>query len=57
MTHSSLKQTLWAVGNGPAMPCLSMGRRRLKELEADTWIETLYGMGYRFTFPNAVANP
>ena len=57
MTHSPLKQTLWAVGNGPAMPCLSMGRPRLKELEADTWIETLYGMGYRFTFPNAVANP
>jgi two-component system, OmpR family, manganese sensing response regulator len=55
LTHTQLEQALWAMGTEPESNALSKLVRRLRQrlaaLEAGDRIQTVYGMGYRFTLP------
>lgn len=55
LTHTQLEQALWAVGAEPESNALSKLvrrlRRRLEILGIHTWIETVYGLGYRLSVP------
>ncbi|WOD40296.1 response regulator transcription factor [Nodosilinea sp. E11] len=55
LTHTQLEQALWALGTEPESNALSKLVRRLRlrleTLGIDTWIETVYGMGYRLSVP------
>lgn len=59
LTHTQLEQALWAVGAEPESNALSKLvrrlRRRLEILEIHTWIETVYGLGYRLSVPGLSA--
>jgi len=55
LSHNQLEQALWTVGSEPesnALPKLVRRlRSRLKPLGAASYIETIYGMGYRLSIP------
>ncbi|TVQ07381.1 MAG: DNA-binding response regulator [Leptolyngbya sp. DLM2.Bin27] len=55
LTHTQLERALWAAGAEPESNALSKLvrrlRRRLEGLGVHTWIETVYGMGYRLSVP------
>lgn len=51
LTHSQIEQTLWEWGEEPESNAVAARikrlRKRLREIEVDSWIETVYGTGYR----------
>jgi two-component system, OmpR family, manganese sensing response regulator len=55
LTHDRLEQALWEWGTEPESNAVTSRikrlRQRLRELGADTWIETVYGIGYRLEPP------
>jgi len=55
LTHDQIEQALWEWGSEPESNAVTARikrlRQRLRPLEADTWIETIYGTGYRFEPP------
>ncbi|MFQ4138375.1 two-component system response regulator RppA [Nodosilinea sp. PGN35] len=61
LSHTQLEQALWATGTEPESNALSKLvrrlRRRLEQLEADPWLETIYGMGYRLSLPELSSSP
>lgn len=50
MTHNQIEQALWEWGEEPESNAVTARvkrlRQRLKELEVDHWIQTIYGTGY-----------
>jgi OmpR-family two-component system manganese-sensing response regulator len=61
LSHGQLEQALWTVGSEPesnALPKLVRRlRSRLETLGAASCIETIYGMGYRFSTPTPELRP
>ncbi|MDA0266191.1 MAG: response regulator transcription factor [Cyanobacteria bacterium] len=57
LTHDQLGQALWAWGEEPESNAVTARikrlRQRLRALQADTWIETVYGVGYRLQPPGS----
>ncbi len=51
LTRDRLEQVLWEWGEEPESNAVAARvkrlRKRLQELEVDSWLETVYGMGYR----------
>ena len=58
LTHDQLEQTLWEwdmVPDSKAIVTLVYRlRQRLQQVEADDWLQTIYGMGYRLAEPGTV---
>lgn len=56
LTHNQLEQALWEWGTEPESNAVTARikrlRQRLRALDADTWIETVYGVGYRLEPPS-----
>ena len=56
LTHNQLEQTLWEWGEEPESNAIAARikrlRQRLREIGADSWIETVYGAGYRLEPPS-----
>jgi DNA-binding response OmpR family regulator len=52
ISRDRLEQALWEWGEEPESNAVASRvkrlRKRLQELEIETWIETAYGVGYRF---------
>lgn len=50
LTHNQIEQALWDWGSEPESNAVTARikrlRHRLRSLEADTWIATVYGVGY-----------
>lgn len=61
LSHGQLEQALWTVGSEPesnGLPKLVRRlRSRLETLGAASCIETIYGMGYRFSTPTPELRP
>ncbi|MBD2313692.1 response regulator transcription factor [Desertifilum sp. FACHB-1129] len=59
LSRPQLEQALWECGTEPESNVLTTLvrrlRQRLQHIEADDWIETIYGMGYRLV-PKASQN-
>lgn len=57
LTHSQIEQALWDWGSEPESNAVTARikrlRQRLRGLAADTWIETVYGVGYRLDPPES----
>ena len=57
LTHDQLEKALWEWGEEPESNAVASRvkrlRQRLRELGIDSWIETVYGTGYRFEPPSA----
>lgn len=55
LTHDQIEQALWEWDSEPESNVVAARvkrlRQRLRALEADTWIETVYGAGYRLDPP------
>ncbi len=55
LTHDQIEQALWEWGTEPESNAVTARvkrlRQRLRELGVDTWIETVYGLGYRLDPP------
>ncbi|MBO0347649.1 response regulator transcription factor [Phormidium pseudopriestleyi FRX01] len=55
LSRDRLEQALWEWGEEPESNAVASRvkrlRKRLQELEIETWIETAYGVGYRFEIP------
>lgn len=55
LTHDRLEQALWEWRTEPESNAVTSRikrlRQRLRDLGADTWIETVYGIGYRLEPP------
>ncbi|CDM93354.1 MAG: response regulator transcription factor [Limnospira sp. PMC 1291.21] len=51
LTHNQIEQALWEWGEEPesnaVVARVKRLRKTLKAIEIDSWIETVYGMGYR----------
>lgn len=58
LTRSQIEETIWTWGEEPESNAITTLvrrlRQRLREIEADQWIETVYGIGYRFRLPLAI---
>ncbi|NJL20272.1 MAG: response regulator transcription factor [Leptolyngbyaceae cyanobacterium SM1_3_5] len=56
LTHAQLERSLWEWGEEPESNAVAARikrlRQRLRELEAESWIETVYGTGYRLEPPS-----
>ena len=57
LTHDQLEKALWEWGEEPESNAVASRvkrlRQRLREFGIDSWIETVYGTGYRFEPPSA----
>jgi len=57
LTHLQIEDALWEWGEEPASNAVATRikrlRQRLRELEADRWIETIYGTGYSLNPPTS----
>jgi DNA-binding response OmpR family regulator len=55
LTHDQIEQALWEWGTEPESNAVTARvkrlRLRLRDIGADTWIETVYGLGYRLDPP------
>lgn len=55
LTRRQIEAALWEFGEEPESNAVTVAVRRLRQrlqpLGADGWIETVYGMGYRFRVP------
>ncbi|WP_199246029.1 two-component system response regulator RppA [[Phormidium] sp. ETS-05] len=55
LTRDRLEQALWEWGEEPESNAVAARvkrlRKRLQELDVDSWLETVYGMGYRLANP------
>jgi len=55
LTRSQLEQSIWEWGTEPESNAISTlvrrVRNRLKKIDAQDWIETIYGKGYRLNNP------
>lgn len=55
LSRDQLEQALWQWGDEPESNAVASRvkrlRQRLKELDAEDWIETVYGVGYRLECP------
>ncbi|MEM1311105.1 MAG: response regulator transcription factor [Cyanobacteria bacterium P01_C01_bin.70] len=55
ITRDNIEQTLWTWGTEPESNAVTALiwrlRQRLDELDAKSWLETVYGMGYRLKVP------
>ncbi|NJL10950.1 MAG: response regulator transcription factor [Calothrix sp. SM1_7_51] len=55
LSHTQIEQALWEWGTEPESNAVTTLVRRLRQrlqtVEAKDWLETLYGMGYRFQIP------
>ncbi|MCU0526953.1 MAG: response regulator transcription factor [Elainella sp. Prado103] len=55
LTHDQIEQALWEWGAEPESNAVTARikrlRQRLREIGIDTWIETVYGIGYRLEPP------
>jgi DNA-binding response OmpR family regulator len=55
ITRDQLEQALWEWGEEPESNAVAARvkrlRKRLQELDVDSWLETVYGMGYRLAHP------
>lgn len=53
LSRSQIEQALWEWGNEPESNAISTLvrrlRQRLQEVSAGEWLQTVYGMGYRFS--------
>ncbi len=51
LTRTQIEETIWTWGEEPESNAITTLvrrlRRRLREVDADRWIETVYGIGYR----------
>ena len=58
LTRSQLEQTIWEWGTEPESNAISTlvrrVRNRLKKVDAQDWIETVYGKGYRLLMPKEI---
>lgn len=58
LTRSQLEQSIWEWGTEPESNAISTlvrrVRNRLKKVDAQDWIETIYGKGYRLLIPKEV---
>ena len=56
LTHNQIEQALWEWGEEPESNAIAARikrlRRRLREVGVDSWIETVYGAGYRLEPPS-----
>ncbi|MCU0535357.1 MAG: response regulator transcription factor [Hydrococcus sp. Prado102] len=56
LTRDQIEQSLWEWGKEPESNAVSALvkrlRQRLQKLDADSWIESVYGTGYRIIPPN-----
>lgn len=56
ITRDNIEQTLWTWGTEPESNAVTALiwrlRQRLDELDAKSWLETVYGMGYRLKVPD-----
>lgn len=59
ITRDNIEQTLWTWGTEPESNAVAALiwrlRQRLDELEAKSWLETVYGMGYRLKVPEKIS--
>ncbi|MGF1496056.1 MAG: two-component system response regulator RppA [Elainellaceae cyanobacterium] len=55
LTHDQIEQALWEWGTEPESNAVTARikrlRQRLKDIEAESWITTVYGVGYRLEPP------
>ena len=55
LTRNQIEQSIWEWGTEPESNAISTLirrlRNRLKKVDAQDWIETIYGKGYRFLIP------
>ncbi len=55
LTHDQIEQALWEWGTEPESNAVTSRvkrlRQRLREIGLDTWIKTVYGIGYRLEPP------
>lgn len=55
LTRNQIEQAVWEWGTEPESNAITVLvrklRQRLQEVKASTWIETIYGMGYRLSPP------
>ena len=60
LTHSQIEQALWEWGEEPESNAIAARikrlRQRLREIGAESWIETVYGVGYRLEPPSTEAS-
>lgn len=56
LTHDQIEQALWEWGEEPESNAVAARikrlRRRLRDIGAESWIETVYGTGYRLEPPS-----
>ncbi|AMW28192.1 two-component system response regulator RppA [Arthrospira platensis] len=56
LTHNQIEQALWEWGEEPESNAVVARVKRLRKtltaIEVDSWIKTVYGMGYRLEPPN-----
>ncbi len=56
LTRNQIEQSLWEWGEEPESNAVTTLvrrlRKRLQEVGAAEWVETVYGMGYRLTINN-----
>lgn len=59
LTRDQIEQAVWEWGAEPESNAISVLvrklRKRLQELDAAAWLETVYGMGYRLSPPDKTA--
>ena len=59
ITRDNIEQTLWTWGTEPESNAVTALiwrlRQRLDELDAKSWLETVYGMGYRLNVPEKIS--
>ncbi|MEL6222979.1 MAG: response regulator transcription factor [Cyanobacteria bacterium J06626_14] len=59
ITRDNIEQTLWTWDTEPESNAVTALiwrlRQRLDELDAKSWLETVYGMGYRLTVPENIS--
>ncbi|ESA38339.1 response regulator with -like receiver domain protein and winged-helix dna-binding domain protein [Leptolyngbya sp. Heron Island J] len=59
ITRDNIEQTLWTWGTEPESNAVTALiwrlRQRLDELDAKSWLETVYGMGYRLKIPEKIS--
>ncbi|QZZ21888.1 response regulator transcription factor [Leptothermofonsia sichuanensis E412] len=60
LTRAQIEETIWTWGEEPESNAITTLvrrlRRRLREVDADSWIETVYGIGYRLR-PSPSSDP
>ena len=59
ITRDNIEQTLWTWGTEPESNAVTALiwrlRQRLDEVDAKSWLETVYGMGYRLKIPEEIS--